>query len=89
MTQQESDVPTTTITPGVVVVGNLTIDDVVLPDGTTLMGSLGGNSVHTSAAALVGGVGGDAGRPARDDFPADADPAPGRRRDRPPTTSST
>lgn len=40
--------------PGrVVVVGNLTIDDVVLPDGVTHMGSLGGNSVHAATAARV------------------------------------
>jgi len=37
----------------VVIVGNLTIDDVVQPDGTTQMGTLGGNSVHASAAALT------------------------------------
>ena len=37
----------------VIIVGNLTIDDVVQPDGTSLMGSLGGNSVHASAAALA------------------------------------
>lgn len=42
--------------PRVVVVGNLTIDDVVLPDGTTLMGRLGGNSVHAAAAAVTGGA---------------------------------
>lgn len=43
----------------VVIVGNLTIDDVVQPDGTTQMGTLGGNTVHAAAAALtwVGGVG--------------------------------
>ncbi|MDQ6660922.1 MAG: PfkB family carbohydrate kinase [Chloroflexota bacterium] len=34
--------------PRVIVVGNLTIDDVVLPDGTTRMGSLGGNSLYTA-----------------------------------------
>jgi sugar/nucleoside kinase (ribokinase family)/fructoselysine-6-P-deglycase FrlB-like protein len=43
----------------VVIVGNLTIDDVVQPDGTTQMGTLGGNAVHAAAAALtwVGAVG--------------------------------
>jgi sugar/nucleoside kinase (ribokinase family)/fructoselysine-6-P-deglycase FrlB-like protein len=40
----------------VVVVGNLTIDDVVLSDGTTLMGALGGNSVHSAAAAVSCGA---------------------------------
>lgn len=39
----------------VVVVGNLTIDDIVRADGTTHMGSLGGNSVHTATAAVVNG----------------------------------
>jgi len=34
--------------PRVIVVGNLTIDDVVLPDGTTRMASLGGNSLYTA-----------------------------------------
>src|SRR5437899_12304857 len=39
-------VPTTP--PRVIVVGNLTIDDVVLPDGTTQMSSVGGNSLYTA-----------------------------------------
>ena len=34
--------------PRVIVVGNLTIDDVVLPDGTTRMSSVGGNSLYTA-----------------------------------------
>jgi fructoselysine-6-P-deglycase FrlB-like protein/sugar/nucleoside kinase (ribokinase family) len=34
--------------PRVIVVGNLTIDDVVLPDGTTQMASVGGNSLYTA-----------------------------------------
>jgi fructoselysine-6-P-deglycase FrlB-like protein/sugar/nucleoside kinase (ribokinase family) len=34
--------------PRVIVVGNLTIDDVVLPDGTTHMSSMGGNSLYTA-----------------------------------------
>ena len=43
----------------VIVVGNLTIDDVIQPDGSSQMGTLGGNSVHATAAALtwVAGVG--------------------------------
>lgn len=41
-----SVIPTTY--PRVIVVGNLTIDDVVLPDGTTRMSSLGGNSLYTA-----------------------------------------
>ena len=42
--------------PRVVVVGNLTVDDVVHPDGRTSMGSLGGNSVYASVAAAIWGV---------------------------------
>src|SRR5579862_3034901 len=42
--------------PEVIVVGNLTIDDVVHPNGTTSMASLGGNSVYVSAAAAIWGV---------------------------------
>jgi fructoselysine-6-P-deglycase FrlB-like protein/sugar/nucleoside kinase (ribokinase family) len=34
-----------------VVVGNLTIDDVVLPDGTTRMASVGGNSLYAALGA--------------------------------------
>ena len=34
--------------PRVIVVGNLTIDDVVLPDGTTRMASMGGNSLYAA-----------------------------------------
>jgi sugar/nucleoside kinase (ribokinase family)/fructoselysine-6-P-deglycase FrlB-like protein len=37
-----------TTRPRVIVVGNLTIDDVVLPDGTTHMSSVGGNSLYTA-----------------------------------------
>src|SRR5713226_2321646 len=37
-----------TALPRVIVVGNLTIDDVVLPDGTTRMSSVGGNSLYTA-----------------------------------------
>jgi fructoselysine-6-P-deglycase FrlB-like protein/sugar/nucleoside kinase (ribokinase family) len=40
-----------TIPPRVVVVGNLTIDDVVLPDGTARMASVGGNSLYTALGA--------------------------------------
>ncbi len=39
--------------PRVIVVGNLTIDDVVLPDGTTQMASLGGNSIYTALGARL------------------------------------
>jgi hypothetical protein len=37
----------------VIIVGNLTIDDVIQPDGSSQMGTLGGNSVHATAAALT------------------------------------
>lgn len=56
MTQHSPDFPTTTTDPEVVVVGNLTIDDVVLADGTTMMATLGGNSVHAAAAATACGA---------------------------------
>ncbi|MGZ3624147.1 MAG: carbohydrate kinase family protein, partial [Ktedonobacteraceae bacterium] len=36
------------VQPRVIVAGNLTIDDVVLPDGTTKMASVGGNSLYTA-----------------------------------------
>src|SRR5690348_3395686 len=39
--------------PRVIVVGNLTIDDVVLPDGTTRMASLGGNSLYAALGARI------------------------------------
>jgi sugar/nucleoside kinase (ribokinase family)/fructoselysine-6-P-deglycase FrlB-like protein len=56
----------------VVIVGNLTIDDVIQPDGTSQMGTLGGNSVHACAAALAWAS--DVGIVARcgTDFPAHA-----------------
>ncbi|MET9482532.1 PfkB family carbohydrate kinase [Streptomyces sp. NPDC006638] len=40
-------------TPQVVIVGNLTIDDVVLPDGRTSMASPGGNAVYSAAGARL------------------------------------
>jgi sugar/nucleoside kinase (ribokinase family)/fructoselysine-6-P-deglycase FrlB-like protein len=45
-TPERPVVPTTP--PRVIVVGNLTIDDVVLPDGTTQMSSVGGNSLYAA-----------------------------------------
>ena len=56
----------------VVVVGNLTIDDVIQPDGSSQMGTLGGNTVHAAAAALTWT--GEVGVVARcgADFPAPA-----------------
>jgi ribokinase len=40
----------------VLVVGNLTIDDVVLPTGATKMATLGGNSVHAATAVVTAGA---------------------------------
>lgn len=40
-------------TPDVVVVGNLTIDDVVHPNGDTTMASPGGNTIHAATAAAL------------------------------------
>jgi sugar/nucleoside kinase (ribokinase family)/fructoselysine-6-P-deglycase FrlB-like protein len=37
----------------VIIVGNLTVDDVIHADGSSQMGTLGGNSVHAAAAALT------------------------------------
>src|SRR6266568_983510 len=37
----------------VIIIGNLTIDDVIQADGSSQMGTLGGNSVHATAAALT------------------------------------
>jgi sugar/nucleoside kinase (ribokinase family) len=56
----------------VVVVGNLTIDDVVLADGTTMMATLGGNSVHSAAAATACGARVALVARRGEDFPAEA-----------------
>ena len=47
----EGDLP-----PQVIVIGNLTIDDVVRANGTTSLRSLGGNTIHASTAANIWGV---------------------------------
>jgi hypothetical protein len=39
--------------PRVIVVGNLTIDDVVLPDGTVHMESIGGNTLYSALGARL------------------------------------
>lgn len=39
--------------PRVIVVGNLTIDDVVLPDGTVRMESIGGNTLYSALGARL------------------------------------
>jgi sugar/nucleoside kinase (ribokinase family)/fructoselysine-6-P-deglycase FrlB-like protein len=66
-----SDFPATAY-PVLVVVGNLTIDDIVLADGTTLMATLGGNSVHTAAAAAACGAPVVLVARRGEDFPGDA-----------------
>ena len=57
--------------PRVIVVGNLTIDDVVLPDGTTQMASLGGNSIYTALAARLWQPGTGLVTRRGEDFPRD------------------
>src|SRR5919206_136709 len=37
----------------VIIIGNLTIDDVIQADGSSQMGTLGGNSVHAAGLADV------------------------------------
>jgi sugar/nucleoside kinase (ribokinase family)/fructoselysine-6-P-deglycase FrlB-like protein len=58
--------------PGVIVVGNLTIDDVVWANGETSIGSLGGNAIHVATAARLWRV--PVGVVARvgEDFPPEA-----------------
>jgi sugar/nucleoside kinase (ribokinase family)/fructoselysine-6-P-deglycase FrlB-like protein len=53
----------------VLVVGNLTIDDVVLPTGVTRMGTLGGNSVHAATAVVTAGARAALVARRGDDFP--------------------
>ena len=54
------------------VVGNLTIDDVVRADGSTHMATLGGNSVHTATAVVVAGASAALVARRGEDFPAEA-----------------
>jgi fructoselysine-6-P-deglycase FrlB-like protein/sugar/nucleoside kinase (ribokinase family) len=58
--------------PDVIVVGNLTIDDVIQPTGETTMALLGGNAIHAATAARLWHL--PVGIVARvgEDFPADA-----------------
>lgn len=42
--------------PEVIVVGNLTIDDVVHPNGETTMASPGGNTIYAATGALIWGL---------------------------------
>ena len=52
-----------TTRPRVIIVGNLTIDDVVLPDGSTQMASAGGNSLYAALGCRLwqGSVGMETG----------------------------
>lgn len=72
MSEETPPGPTATTRPEVVVVGNLTIDDVVLADGTTMMATLGGNSVHSAAAATACGARIALVARRGEDFPAEA-----------------
>ena len=72
MTEESPRGPAAATHPEVVVVGNLTIDDVVLEDGTTMMATLGGNSVHTTAAATACGARVALVARRGEDFPAEA-----------------
>ena len=58
--------------PDVIIVGNLTIDDVIHPSGETTMASLGGNAIHAATAARLWQL--PVGIVARvgEDFPPDA-----------------
>jgi fructoselysine-6-P-deglycase FrlB-like protein/sugar/nucleoside kinase (ribokinase family) len=61
---QEAEVP-----PQVIVIGNLTIDDIVRANGTTSLRSLGGNTIYAATAARIWGVGVGAVARVGDDFP--------------------
>lgn len=56
----------------VVVVGALTIDDVVLPDGETHMATLGGNCIHSATAVVVAGASAAVVARRGEDFPSTA-----------------
>lgn len=59
----------------VLVVGNLTIDDVVLPTGATKMATLGGNSVHAATAVVTAGASAAVIARRGEDFPPGASAA--------------
>lgn len=70
-TVQQPHMPTDS--PKVVVVGNLTLDDVVLPDGTTRMASVGGNSLYAALGARLWQRGIGIVTRRGEDFPRDLD----------------
>jgi sugar/nucleoside kinase (ribokinase family) len=55
-----------------VVLGNLLVDDVVLPDGRTRMGEAGGATLYTSLAARLWGLGVGVASVCGDDYPRQA-----------------
>jgi len=56
----------------VIVVGNLTIDDVVRANGETTMASPGGNAIYAATGALIWGLSVGVVARAGDDFPVAA-----------------
>jgi sugar/nucleoside kinase (ribokinase family) len=70
--EQEEEVPRRPAGELVLVIGNLTIDDVVLPDGVTHMATLGGNSVHAATAVVTGGAKAALAARRGEDFPPGA-----------------
>jgi len=69
---QEDSVASPPASELVLVIGNLTIDDVVLPDGSTHMATLGGNSVHAATAVVTAGAGAALVARRGEDFPPGA-----------------
>jgi sugar/nucleoside kinase (ribokinase family) len=57
------------VTPDLVVLGNLLVDDIVFPDGRTRMGEAGGAAFHTALAARLWGVSVGVASVAGDDYP--------------------
>lgn len=53
MNEMNEQYDSQSIFPRVIVVGNLTIDDVVLPDGTVRMESIGGNTLYSALGARL------------------------------------
>jgi sugar/nucleoside kinase (ribokinase family) len=60
------------VTPDVVLLGNLLVDDLVFPDGRTRMGQPGGAMLYSSLALALWGTRAGCVAPRGDDYPADA-----------------
>jgi sugar/nucleoside kinase (ribokinase family) len=58
------------VSPDLVVIGNLLVDDIVLPDGRTHLGLAGGAALHLSLAARLWGVDVGVASVAGSDYPA-------------------